>query len=119
MELTFRTTDQGAVSGIVLGPSGDPVAGALVTAPDGTFVLTDQNGSFSLLLPPGPVQLQVQRDGYNDMPWDLVVVPGEEASIGSRQLTANGGLGPFLLPLATMGAIATVLMVALVVRRRS
>jgi hypothetical protein len=118
IELTFRTTDHGAITGTVRDPSGEPVAGARVTAPDGSFVLTAQNGSFSLSLPPGPVQLKIQKDGYNDLYWDVVVVPGEEASIGSKQLIASGGLGPFILPLVAVLVITTAVVLIAVARRR-
>lgn len=119
IELTFRPTDHGVVNGVVLDPSGNPVAGALVTAPDGSSVLTAQNGSFSLSLPPGPVHLQVHKDGYNDLSWDIEVAPGEEAFIGSKQLTVRGGMDQYMLPLAAVAiSIMSVLAIVAVARRR-
>ncbi len=118
LELTFRTTDQGIISGVILDPTGNPVVGALVTTPDGSSVLTDENGSFSLNLPSGPVQLEVHKDSYSDLSWDVDVVPGEEGSIGSRQLSTSGNTGQFILPLAAIASTIVIALVLIVVARR-
>jgi parallel beta-helix repeat protein len=116
--LTFRTTDHGVVSGVVLDPSGNPVAGALVIAPDGSSVLTAQDGSFSLAVPPGPIQLTVHLEGYNDLTWAVDLMPGEESSIGSRQLTARQDLVQTIMPLAAVLLIIVAVLVIVAMARR-
>jgi hypothetical protein len=116
--LLFRTTGNGTVSGTVLDASGNPVEGASVTAPDGRSVLTDRNGTFSLVLPFGSVQLKVHKAGYGDTTWVVDVAAGELTSVGSKQLSPAGSIDQYLLPMAVAAMVVAAVVVAIAVARR-
>lgn len=80
VEARARTVLEGRV---LVRESGEPVAGARVTAsPSGAFAVTDEEGRFVLRdLPPGPKVVSVAKTGYIAPPGERIVAPPGETDI--------------------------------------
>jgi iron complex outermembrane receptor protein len=72
--------DNRASVGVEVRSAGEPVAGATIAAA-GTIMLTDRDGTASIAVPPGTVEITVSKDGYLPAATTLTVSAGERRDL--------------------------------------
>ncbi len=120
----FRTEDRDAqVTGRVVDENGGPLSGALIVWGE-QEALTDANGTFSLVLPPGDHILNMSKEGYLDKMVMVHVEPGGdmvlEDSVLQDSPELNGTDGGLVLyaGLAVLAVIGALVVLTLMRRRR-
>jgi|GEM_PF-2123707 len=120
---SFKTTDLGGLSGTVIGPNGQPVAGAVVTLSNGMNATTDSQGKFSFAdVTEGSYTLSIVKEGFEDATQEVTVVAGETSPVGALSLrmvepeSPSGNLDPVLIG-GIVAAIVAALAIALMVMR--
>ncbi len=107
------TPANGTISGTVTDSStGDPIAGATVTA-NGISVSTGTDGIYSIELPPGTYTVTASADGYDDSSKTDITVVAEETTPVDFELTPTQSQN--ILLYAGVAAIAIVIVAAVAV----
>jgi hypothetical protein len=128
VDLDFTLLELATISGQLLDEeNGEPVEGATVTvltANPGHFVAqttTDEDGRYSLRVPPGSYEIVYDRAGYDPVSRFITVGPGDQASVSptitprveisgritdsERGLPVDGALVEFISPDPVVGPI--------------
>jgi len=113
----------GTISGRVVYPNADPVAGASVVLPSGSTVLTNADGWFSFDLSAGNYDLTLRKTGCEEKHVQVAVGNGQSLYVGDiimqEASSTTAPNSPDLLPLTFGGIIVVgVVLAALLLAQR-
>ncbi|MGA1819730.1 MAG: NosD domain-containing protein [Thermoplasmatota archaeon] len=121
----FSTSPSGTIKGRIIGNNGRPVFDAIVTIDSGRFVLTDNDGRFSIQVAPGEYTVTIEKDGYGKKTFELRIYSGEVEDLGTIRISRKGSILSstiFLASTISAAVIAISLLIILgvvIYRRRS
>jgi|GEM_PF-2793394 len=109
--------DEGTVGGTIVGPDGNPVAGATVTLGNMTAT-TDGNGRFVLSnVTSGMYDLKVSKDGYEALTESVTVIAGETVEMGTLNVRSTSNIGMLIAAAVAVAAVLAIAAFMLVKRK--
>ncbi len=90
-EWTFSTMkDEGAIDGTIKDADGNPIANALGTLSNGITIMTDPYGCVKFYnLASGPYTLKMEKNGYENITFDVTVIAGRTSFFGDKTMAAS------------------------------
>ncbi len=87
---SFRTSDQGSISGTVVGANNDPLTNATVTLDNGMTTTTDANGHFVFYnISEGSYNVTISKSGYGPMTEKVNSTAGAQTDIATVNLASS------------------------------